>query len=371
MRRRQVVALRKQPEENARLRENLKVFLALPENRRAAIVKLHDDLQELPAKKRERLQSTLESYADWLEQLRIKRPQIYQAIKDAPDSAARLALIKDQRDREWIKAQPRAQQEQWEKLAGQARTEFVTKLREEERQRHEQWLIARRFWRELESKQPLPSRLADLSPKVKEYVNEFLLPSLTDAEKKQLAIAEGHWPDYPQALVEIATKHPSALPPVPPRAFTQLPIPVQNRLIDKKIGTGIQKKLWKELQQHDGPNFASKVVAIGLRENKLPFGFGHEYLAPNFKSLLPPMQEFVDKKLDPVLDQGEKRKLSDAQGKWPDYPLTIQELAQKHALQPAWHILPEPERWKWGDYRYSRCRSWGSEVAKEKDKKSP
>jgi hypothetical protein len=52
-------------------------------------------------------------------------------------------------------------------------------------------------------------------------------------------------------------------------------------------------------------------------------------------------------------------------GKWPDYPLMIQELAQKHNLQPPWHYLPE-QRWKWDLYRNSKARSWAPEIVKEK-----
>ena len=361
--RRRLDALRKQPEQLARLRENLNAFLALPEKRQTAIAKLDHDLHEA---KEKRWWTVLERYADWLEQLRQTDPPAYQAIKDAPSADARLALIKNRRDREWMEQRPKALREQWDGLKGEARAEFITKLRQDERQRQAQWVIAKRFWKELEAKQPMPSKLADFPLKVREYVTDYLMPYLTDTEKKKLTDSEGRWPDFPTALVKIASKRPSALPPDPPRLFAKLPLPVQHRLVDKKGGdkTVFSKKLLKELQQNEAPNFASKVVAIGLRENKLPFGF--EYLAPNYKSLLPPMQEFVDTKLDAALDQAEKRKLTDSMGKWPDYPLTIQQLSQKYQLSPPWHILPEPDRWKWDLYRDVIARSWGSDVAKEK-----
>src|ERR1017187_7373802 len=88
-------AMRKHPDQLARLRDNLQAYLHLPEARREAIAKLDRDLHELPAKKQQRLLSTLERYADWLDELRKRDPQGYQAIKAAPDSASRLALIKD------------------------------------------------------------------------------------------------------------------------------------------------------------------------------------------------------------------------------------------------------------------------------------
>jgi hypothetical protein len=366
-------AMRKHPDQLARLRDNLQAYLHLPEARREAIAKLDRDLHELPAKKQQRLLSTLERYADWLDELRKRDPQGYQAIKAAPDSASRLALIKDRRDREWMDLQPKKYRDEWKSLQGDARADYVLKRRQEDRTKHARWVIAKRFWKELESKQAMPSKLADYSVKVKEYVTFYLMPMLTAEEAKRLADADGRWPDYPQALVEIASKYPSALPPerkdALPRKLARLPDPVRHKLIDKKgtDKTAIAKKVQKELLQAEGPNFVSKVVAIGLRENKLPFG--HEYWACNYKSLLKPMQEFVDQKLDPALDQVEKRKLIDSEGKWPDYPLTIQELSQKLNLSPPWHYLPEAKLWKWDEYRHIQVRSWGSEVAKEK--KSP
>jgi hypothetical protein len=277
-------------------------------------------------------------------------------------------------DREWMELQPKAQREKWEKLRGRAAAEFVAKLRQEEQHKHEQWLIAKRFWKELDNKQYLPSRLADFSDKgkksdkVKRYVDDYLMPILSPQEKKQLADAEGRWPDFPQTLVELASKQPSALWRVkdPPRKFADLPEPVRKRLVEKKDKTGIafQKKLWNEIKRYEGPSFASKVVEIARRENKLPFN--HEFWASDDKSLLAPMKDFVENKLHPTLDQAEKRKLADSTGYWPEYPLMIQELSQKYSLSPPWLILPDTVRWKWDDYRNSSCRSWGSEDAKEK-----
>jgi hypothetical protein len=369
--RRRLEESRKHPEQLARLRENLQGYLRLPEIRREAIAKLDREMRELPSKKQERLWGTLERYAEWLEELRQKNPQAYQAIKNAPDAATRLTLIKERRDREWMDLQPKAQREQWDALKGEDRAKFLTALRQEERHKHAQWVIAKRFWKELEIKQPLPRQLSDFSDnkfeRVKRYVEEYLTPFLTPQEKKRIADASGRWPDFPQTLVEIASERPSALLGAknPPRKYKDLPEPVRRRLEKKdKFGSPVQKKLLNEINRYEGPSFASKVVEIAGRENKLPFY--HEFWASIDKSLLPPMQDFVTNKLHRAIDQAEKRKLADSMGKWPDYPLMIQELSQKHNLQPPWHFLPDPGRWKWDLYRNSKARSWASEVAKEK-----
>jgi hypothetical protein len=367
-RRQQVEALRKHPEQLARLRENLNAYLALPRERRTAITKLQHDLDDAKDK---RLLTTLERYADWLEQVRQQDPQAYQAIKDAPNSASRLALIRERRDREWMSQQPKALREKWETLKGDDRSKFVADLHRDARQKHAQWVIAQRFWKELEEKKPLPSRLTDFSPRVEEYITKYLMPKLTADEKKKLTSAEGRWPDYPISLLKVASKHPSALISERreewPQKLSQLPEPVRIRLIETKKGIPNPKKL-KELQQYEGPNFASKVVALGLRDNRFPLG--HEYLAPNFKSLEEPMQTFVKEKLLGAIEKADNRadirKLTDSEGKWPEYPLMIQELARKYDLQPPWHILPDQRTYHWDRYRDVKARSWGSDVAKEK-----
>jgi len=58
----------------------------------------------------------------------------------------------------------------------------------------------------------------------------------------------------------------------------------------------------------------------------------HEYLAPNYNSLLEADEDFVDKKLLPVLDQAEKRKLADAEKQWPEYPLMIKEAVHEASV---------------------------------------
>jgi hypothetical protein len=358
---------RQHPDRLARLRENYQSYQSLL--RKEAVTKLDQEMHALSEKKQARYWGVLSRYADWLDQLKKKNPQAYQAIKDAPDAASRLTLIKSERDREWMQTQPRAAREHWAKLQGDERTEYVANLRIEERHQRLQWQIAARFWREIENKQFLPCRLSDFSQKAKgakfkekemnkvqEYVTNYLLPYLSDAEKKQLEDADGRWPDFPQALVEIARKRPSALPPAKeediPTLFSQLPAPIQDRVTDKK-GGGVKAKLLKEIRTFEkSPGFAGKVVELGTNKGSVPFE--HEFWPSHFKGLQKPMQTFVLEQLIPKLDSKDKIDLEDHQGRWPYYPKKIQELARKHNLQPPWHILPEPDVWHWDRYRRDR-----------------
>ncbi len=353
--RRRLEAWRKfHPEEAERMQATLKRFLDLPEKRREAIVKLDRDLHDVPKARKTKYFNALDRFADWLDRLHTVNPKAWQAIKDAPNAVERLKLIRDQREREWMESQPKPYRDEFEKLPlGEPRAAFIENLRADERARHEQWVIAQRFWRELASKQTMPCRLSEYTEPVRTYVTEFLLPYIPESEKKRLASAEGRWPDYPMTLVEIASIRPTALPPPRveelPTKFSQFPVPVQQRFFDKKAGV-VKGKVLQQLRQFEGPNFATKAAEIALRDNKLPIGF--EYLACNDKSLMKPMQEFVKMQLLPALkDDADRRKLTDNLGKWPYYPQAIQELAKKHQLTPPWHYLPDAEKYRWNDYR--------------------
>jgi hypothetical protein len=382
--RRKLEAYQKRPELLQRLRDNYQAFQSLTEERKNAVIKLDTDLHTQNTKRQERYATVLARYADWLDRLKKRDPQAYQKIKNAPDGAARLALIKAERDREWLLTQPKAHREKWDALPLDERDKYIISLREEERTKHLHWQISARFWRELEAKQPMPCRLSDFGtklkdPKVKDkdgklrekevnkvqnYVQFYLMPFLTDAEKKKLDSAEGNWPDYPMALVEIASKHPSALPPPRkedlPTEFSKLPTPIQEKLLEKKVAPKMRKEL-KNYEKRE--EFPGKFIEICAGQGLLPFE--HEFWASNHKSLLKPMQDFVDKDLKTKLDEKEKADLQFMEGKWPYYPQKIQELAKKHNLQAPWHILPEEDKWHWDRYRRDRGPTPMPEKAKE------
>jgi len=234
--------------------------------------------------------------------------------------------------------------EKYAALKAADRARFVEALRAEEKQRRLEWQIANRFWKQLESKAPLPARLTDFSNDVQLHVNEYLLPSLSNDEKDRLEKAQGQWPLYPLTLVELADKHPAALPGADgPRTFAALPQDVQKRF---RLKAGGPPKLFK-VAEGRWPGFG---VAVADFAAKRSIVLPHEFLPYNFKCLSPPMQEFVNKKLLPILTDGEQLKLLHADNKWPEYPLTIEELARHHNLPPPWLGLPGP-RETWDAYR--------------------
>ena len=160
--------LRKNPEQMARLRDNLQQFLALPKEKQKNLVQMDRDLHDWPAAKKDRFLGVLERYADWLEQLRQQDPAAYKAIKDAPNGESRLVLIRERRDREWIQRSPKPNARNGtEAVPRRTQCHFVAKLRLDEQMRHQRWVIAQRFWTELEKKKEMPCRLSDFAHKSK------------------------------------------------------------------------------------------------------------------------------------------------------------------------------------------------------------
>lgn len=335
-------ARKKTQEQAALFRRRMQMFQSLPMERREQIVQLDQDLHKEAPSSRDHLLAVAERYRDWLERLDDKDRQ---KIKEAPDKAARLALIKSMREYEWVRFQPKAFRDRLATLEGQERADFLKKLRHEDQLRHQDWVIAASFWNDLTNNKNFlpPVRLADLSRDIQDYITEYLKPMLSREEKDRLAKAEGNWPAFPLTLVELSDKHPPALQaPEGPMTFADLPIEVQKRFLKPKGSPIKALKL-------PGHAFAIYISDLAASKNiVLP----NELWPTQEPALSPAMKKFCEK-LGTLLSNDENRRLNNARGKWPEFPQTIQELARNHKLQPPWFTLPGP-RERWDSYRTSR-----------------
>src|SRR5262249_27223151 len=85
-------------------------------------------------------------------------------------------------------------------------------------------------------------------------------------EKERLARAEGHWPLYPVTLVELADKHPLALPSQHgPAKLAELPVAVQAEMKSHFGKGGKDSKGGKKVGNLD--NFLTKIPVAGRLEN--------------------------------------------------------------------------------------------------------
>jgi hypothetical protein len=350
---RQVEKWRADPDHFARLRSDARAFLDWPPARQEQVLKLDRQLHALGASNQAHLLEVARRYTDWLDGL----PEAErQRIKEGVDQNTRLQRIRALREQEWIRRLPRAQRDKVEKAQGVERGRLIQQYRREERQRRREWQIAVRHWDDLIKKHPLPANLTDFPQEVQTYVNEYLRRWLSNEEKTRLDKAEGRWPAFPYTLVALADKHPMALPgPHGPTHIKDLPLEVQGRLSAPRLKKPA-KMLPLKKAEGKWPDFAIAVTTLARANGvRLPY----ELWPSRRDDLSWPVRQFVDQKLVPVLDEREKAQLKDAEWKWPLYPRTLQELAQKHSLHVPWQTLPELRdgpREKWDSYRLRPLR---------------
>lgn len=338
------------PEQLAKLRQAAETFAALPPARQEQIEQLDLDLAKEPSAVQAHLQNVADRYADWLAQ---RSEKDRERIRQAPDKAARLAIVRELREADWLRQQPKALQNAIAARPVDARPAALAKARDDDRQRQSEWAVARAFWDDMAKNKPLPTKLADFETPVQNYVNDILLRLLSKDDRERLARAEGQWPLYPQTLVELADSHPPALPsPDGPRLVADLPKSVRDSLTKKGLGAIKEKVIEKRLRSYEGryPDFAKKLTSLASENNWI---MPQEWWAYNFNNLSPTMQDFIKKKLEPLLEKKESRELFNAEGTWPDYPETIQRLARIHNLRIPWHTLPG-NRERWDNYRSHR-----------------
>jgi hypothetical protein len=320
---------RAEPRRFARLRHDLRDFLALPDEDRRRLRKLDYLLhQEKPATQT-RLYEVMERYADWLERLPAAERQQLRALRDWRQ---RLDRIRQIRQEEWIARLPQAVRERLKKTQGAERDRLIAALQKQHRQRRQEWRTAFEHWDELLKKRPAGIRQRDLPAAMKVFVEEYLRPRLSPEEKNRLDKVADKPARFPKVLVELANRHPLALPgPWGPTHFEELPRDVQKLLKEPTDGMRQAEGKW--------PRYAVAVVeAAQSRKVRLPI----EFWPSQYGDLSGPVQQFLHKKLEPLLTHQEVGQILKSRGKWPAYPLAIESAARKHGLQVPWKTLPEP-----------------------------
>jgi hypothetical protein len=415
----QLLALRARDEkEFAQVYDNARAFLALPEARQEALRKLHKEFRELTPGQQKRLGEVMKRYAAWLEHLSDAERQ---RVEQAADKQGRLKTILELREDKWLARQPRAVREAlrvppaaaaastvgWlltpRPLRGvmaanayqaelpELRADLIKRIKEADTQKAHEWLVVRRFWEELKdpgAKATMPVSAADLSPRVRDYVEHYLWPMLWPEEQKRLKDAEGKWPRYPMTLIELADRHPIALPArYGPTRFDLLPKGLQKHLtVSGMFKDGVKKVAGKftpddllkpyytkPVEQRLSESGLDKKVSSSTRfiatlvyyahqkginrlvDDTLPFP---ELWPTRMSELSDNMQEFIKPggSFHSRLTEAEKTALIRAEGKWPEYPMKIRELAFRYGERPPWYTLPAPpgdegKQHPWDEYR--------------------
>jgi hypothetical protein len=337
--------IRNDPERRARLERAWQAFQGLSAQRQDSLRQVDRELHQNSARSA-RLGRVLERYNTWLEHLPADSRQ---QIERAANAKERLRLIRDLRAQSWLP--PKVWDELKKKSPG-VRAAEIHRLRQQERESHENWVIAFRNWDELFRDKSPATRLTSLPPVLNRFVDQYLTPFLSQQEKDRLARAEGRWPDFPRTLVELMDKHAMLLPgpATGPIRFEELPPDVRKAL--EKLDPESQKHL--QAAEGSWPSYAIVVMEVArLRNIELS---SHPALWPCLPKDLPGrVRGFVARqminKMQSVLNRIDRERLLAAENKWPDFPRTVAEMARKYRLtlppQGAFVQLPgRPQYWE-------------------------
>jgi hypothetical protein len=324
---------RDDPAEHRRLKDEWTAFHKLPKARRDRLRQIDEDLNDEPPASRARLWAVLFRYTAWLDRLdeRDRRQ-----IESAPDEASRLEIIKGLRQAEWVAHLPRAQREKIDAAAPADRTALIDKLRRLEHERRTQWQLAFRAQAEAMRPRVLPK----FWPLVRLYEQKALVPALTQAERAQLFKAAGSsWPEHARVLTALAEKHSILVPPsehVGVVSFKNLPAGLAQSLLGKPGKPRDAEARRLRDMQGRWPNFALQLQRQAKnRKVALP----DKPLGPcKPEEFVPAVRKFIDEQLRN--DPAAAKKLDEAQGKWPDYPLAVMELAKEKKRDVPGTVLP-------------------------------
>jgi hypothetical protein len=190
-----------------------------------------------------------------------------------------------------------------------------------------------------------PTRLKEFPPDVVYYIENVLWRQIKAEDAEQLKKAEGApWPLLARTIVELSAKHPVKLPGPPngPRKFMELPPEVIRAMPAKDIPIA-QRRHLNELMGR-WPEFAMEYTAIARKNGvNLP-----RQLGPCHSNEFDPrVVQFIDRTLMPKLTDKEKEEFQAAEGRWPEYPKALLDLAKKHNLEVPLMRLPGPrELWE-------------------------
>lgn len=327
------------PEHYARLQRDLHDFWALPKDERRHLRQLDREFHQLDAPTQKHLWKVAERYTGWLERLPEDQRRRIEETRDTPQE--RLRLIQEIRERQWIERLPRKVREELDKLPEAARSAEVARLREQERQQQILW--KRPLHAGTQGKQS--TRPDDLSPAAKMFLEKHILPHLTPAEKQRYSAALGSWPDFPQTVKELAKHHP-VLPPLSHKKIVRF-----DDLPDKaKVEAGSKpswerrQDAWERLCRVEGkwPEWAllfHSLLSNSQRKSMPPLGASRPIDFPA------EVRDFIQKTLKSKVTPAEFEELGKLRGKWPDYPLHLLRLAEKHKLEVPGMSLPGSAEW--------------------------
>jgi hypothetical protein len=311
-----------EPKHYQRLRDDLRAFYSLPAGEQDRLRGVDRELHAKDAATQARLWAVLDRYAAWLDRLPADDRARVLGEKD-PDQ--RVKLIRALRQKEWLARLPAQTRAELQNLPEVRRAARIAELRKQQQAERRYWLsgpgalrAARELW---------PERLDDLPAAVREFLRKTrFVERLNGDEKRQLAEAEGKWPDLVLTVRALSAKHPW-LPPGRHGEITD-----RRQLRDRPPTTPSMKDA-----EGKWPEYALAVAAAPRRgPPKEPLG------ACKLEEFPPEARAFIRDRLLPALDSQQRQAAQALEGRWPDYPLRLLALAHAKDLPIPGMSLPGP-----------------------------
>ena len=299
-------------------------FQASGKEKQGTLKKSEGSVAKSDSQEAGRLLEVFQKFGEWYEALS-------QTEKDRLGKAAhpdgRIAEIRDIMTNQWMMRLPKVDLDGLMKLDEKARSVQIVKMKKEEQIR-----VAQSF--DKKRKAGLYSEEAlKFITQIKQQLSSEQLEKVSKLESKKTA--------YTKIILDLAEDN----PPLPLNklgakylVMKDLPTEVSAQLKSLKQ-LGVYKQIEITKIEKRWPAFARGVTEIIRKSDP---SFNYEFGACKFNDLPEDIRTVVENELIQLLQDDEKVKLQAVEGKWPDYPLMIRDLARVHLVTiPGISIPPE------------------------------
>ena len=341
--------LKASPEHYNQLVKNYESFQALPQEKQKTLkdlddaiyqlIKSYDSFQTLGKEKQIALKKTagksdsqetgrlievFQKFGEWYESLNLTEKD---SLAKASYPDGRIAEIKKILTTQWISRLPKVDSDALLKLDEPMRAIQIVKMKKEEQIR-----VAQSFDKKKKGGLYLEETQKFIT-QIKQQLSSEQLEKVGKLEGKKAA--------FVKMILDFAEDN----PPLPLNKMgikylssKDLPTEVSAKLKSLKQ-IGVYKPVELSKIEKKWPAFARGVTEIIRRSEPL---FNYEFGACKFEDLPEDIRTVVENELIQMLQDDEKVKLQLVEGKWPDYPLMLRDLARVHLVTvPGISIPPE------------------------------
>ena len=340
--------LKASPEHYNQLLENYKSFQALPKEKQKTLkdlddaiyqlMKSYDSYQTLGKEKQIALKKTagksdsqeagrllevFQKFGEWYEALDLTEKD---NLAKASHPDGRIAEIKKILTNQWISRLPKSDSDALLKLEEPMRAIQIVKMKKEEQIR-----VAQSFDKKKKGGLYLEE--------TQKFITQ-IKQQLSSEQLEKVAKLEGKKGPFVKMILDFAEDN----PPLPLNKMgvkylspKDLPPEVSAQL--KSLKPGVYKLGELTKNEKKWPAFARGVTEIIRKSDP---SFNYEFGACKFNDLPEDIRTVVENELFQMLQDDEKAKLQLVEGKWPDYPLMLRDLARIHLVTiPGISIPPE------------------------------